>query len=95
MAEDRVFTAEEQEFTGAVLTGLFRQSADISNRLDEMRLAEIADWKKRFAMLYRSMEKVADRTDSATAYGALNRFSYDMEAAQKGPSEHLGYTGGV
>ena len=87
MAEDRVFTAEEQEFTGAVLTGMFRQSADMSNRLDEMRLAEIADWKKRFEMLYRSMEKVAARTDSATAYGALDRFSYDMEQALMGKQE--------
>lgn len=87
MAEDRMITAEEQELTGAILSGMFRQSADMSNRLDETRLVEIAEWKKRYSMLYNSMRKVAERTDSATAYAALERFSYYMELATEGKQE--------
>ena len=88
MAEDRVITAEEQELTGALLSGMFRASADTANQLDDMRLAEIEDWKKRFATLYRSMEEVAERTDSMTAYAALDRFGYDMDLALRGKEEY-------
>lgn len=84
MAEDRMITAEEQEFTGAILTGMFNQSAATANALDDMRLAEIERWKERFTLLYNSMEKVAQRTDSNTAYDALSRFSYEAELAEKG-----------
>lgn len=88
MAVDRVFTAEEQELTGAILTGMFSQSAATANALDDMRLAEIERWKKRYSMLYRSMEKVAERTDSNTAYDALARFSFEAGLAEQGKETH-------
>lgn len=75
------YTDEDMKFAGQIVSAMSAQSAGISASLDDMRLREIADWKMRFAMLYRSMEKVADRTDSRTAFAALDRFGHDYGKA--------------
>lgn len=45
--------------------------------------AQLRDMQQNFAKLYASMQKVADRTDSATAYSALDRFWHVNEEAKK------------
>ena len=78
---------EDMEFFGAVVTAMSSQAAATSAQLDEVRLQQIGGWKKRFATLYRSMEEVAERTDSKAAHDALDRFSFDMHAALLDESE--------
>lgn len=75
------FTREDMEFAGQIVSSMAKDAANTANALDDMRLREIAYWKNLFAMLFRSMEKVAERTDSRTAFDALERFGYNYGTA--------------
>ena len=75
------FTREDMEFAGQIMSNMSQDASSMANALDNQRLREIEAWKKKFSMLYHSMKKVAERTDSRTAFDALERFDFDYGMA--------------
>ena len=80
-SKDLKYTDEDMQFAGQLVSAMSAQSAGVANALDNARLREIEAWKDDFRMLYNSMRKVADRTDSRTAFDALDRFGYTYSKA--------------
>lgn len=65
----------------AIFTKMATDSASTNNAIEENLRGQIAEWQRSFRLLYNSMKKVYDRTDSATARHALEWFEYEYELA--------------
>jgi hypothetical protein len=74
---------------GAVMGQMQRDAQWNADQLLAIREQEVGEWKAAFAKLYAAMEKVAHRTDSATAYGALDRFFHLNTDAVKNTKNSL------
>lgn len=74
-----------------------------ANQLEAIKDAQIKELQQDYVMLYHALEKVAARTDSATAYDALNRFGWKYTEAAKAvgvtkdayPEDTFGFVDGV
>lgn len=60
-----------------------RDRAWTENQLQGTLEARIKELQKDYVQLFHALEKVAERTDSATAYNALNRFEWKYTDAAK------------
>lgn len=54
-----------------------------NDQLLAIKERQLRDMQQNYVKLYASLHKVAERTDSATAYDALDRFYHTNEDAKK------------
>ena len=81
--DDREFR-EAMPLLGSIIEANARGLQWTNDQLLASKEAQLRQLQKSFVKLYHSMEKVAERTDSATAYDALNRFDYEYRESAKG-----------
>ena len=74
---------ETMPLFGAILEANHRSLQWTNDQLLANREAQLRDMQQNYAKLYAALSKVAERTDSATAYDALDRFYHINENVKK------------
>lgn len=89
------FDKEEVQFFGDVMTAMIGQSQALTNSLDDMRLAEIADWQERYVKLFELVEKTNAKLDSLTLDRILDAHAYHYNSAANALKRNEGESGGI
>lgn len=74
---------EAMPLFGAILEANHRSLQWTTDQLLASKEAQLRGMQQNYVKLYASLQKVAERTDSATAYDALDRFWHINEDAKK------------
>jgi len=74
---------EAMPLFASILTANARGLQWTNDQLLAIKEQQLQQMRKQFVGLYMALQKVAERTDSATAYDALDRFYYVKEDVEK------------